>query len=72
MGGITQVKADATLYPIAKGDLLVTSSSLGYAMKAQPRVVDGVPIYISGTVIGKALESLEAGTGTIKVLVMLR
>jgi hypothetical protein len=28
--------------------------------------------FVPGTVIGKALESLETGTGIIKVLVMLR
>ena len=64
VGGVTLVKVDATLYPIAKGDLLVTSSTLGYAMK-----MNG---FIPGTVIGKALEALEGGTGIIRVLVMLR
>jgi hypothetical protein len=27
---------------------------------------------VPGTIVGKALEALESGTGTIKVLVMLR
>ena len=72
VGGISLVKADATRAPIAKGDLLVTSPTPGHAMKAQPAMVNGFPMYQSGTVIGKALETLEGGTGLIKVLVMLR
>ena len=62
--GTTWVKADATIVPIAKGDLLVASPTLGHAMKA----ADAKP----GTIIGKALEPLETGTGMIKALVMLR
>jgi hypothetical protein len=72
VGGITLVKADATLTPITKGDLLVTSPTLGHAMKAQPTLVNGFPMYQSGTIIGKALEPLDSGTGLIRVLVMLR
>ena len=30
------------------------------------------PERVNGTILGKALESLDAGTGLIKVLVMLR
>jgi hypothetical protein len=70
--GVVLCKADATLTPIAPNDLLVTSSIPGHAAKAQPKIIEGVPIYTSGTVIGKALEPLESGTGLIKVLVMLR
>ncbi len=72
VGGVTFVKADATLAPIAKGDLLVTSGTPGHAIKAQPKIIDGEPIYRNGTIIGKALEDLETGTGMIRVLVMLR
>ena len=71
-GGFAYVKADATLAPIAKGDLLVTSPTPGHAMKAQPTMVNGFPMYQSGTVLGKALEPLDSGTGLIKVIVLLR
>ena len=47
------------------GDLLVTSATPGHAMKAGPNAP-------TGTVIGKALEPLESGTGMVKMLVMLR
>ena len=64
VGGITQVKVDAAYGAIHEGDLLIASPTPGHAMK--------MTAFIPGTVIGKALESLEAGTGMIKVLVMLR
>jgi hypothetical protein len=63
--GFSNCKVDASFGPIHKGDLLVSSPTPGHAMKA-PRPVE------PGTIIGKALESLESSTGTIKVLVMLR
>jgi hypothetical protein len=47
------------------GDLLVASATPGHAMKAGPNAP-------TGTVIGKALEPLESGTGIVKMLVMLR
>ncbi len=63
--GVVPVKASAENGPIQPGDLLVASSTPGHAMKAgsSPSV---------GTVIGKALESLESGTGVIQILVMLQ
>lgn len=72
VGGVTLVKADATVFPIAKGDLLTTSATPGHAMKAQPTTINGFPMFQSGTVIGKTLEDLPSGTGLIRVLVMLR
>jgi hypothetical protein len=60
-----RVKADAQYGAIRPGDLLVTSATPGCAMKA-PEVI------AAGTVIGKALEPLETGTGVIRVLVMPR
>ncbi len=48
------------------GDLLVTSSKPGYAMKGDPEKIK------IGTVLGKALESLEEGEGKISVLVTLQ
>ena len=62
--GIVRCKVDAGYGPILRGDLLVSSPTPGHAMRADNP--------IQGTVIGKALESLDAGTGLIKVLVMAR
>ena len=47
------------------GDLLVSSPTAGHAMRAPDPASPGA-------VIGKALESLEAGTGKIRMIVMLR
>ncbi len=63
--GIVPVKACAENGPISPGDLLVTSSTPGHAMKA----ASDPPV---GTVIGKALEGLDADCGVIKMLVMLQ
>ncbi|WP_341841152.1 hypothetical protein [Chitinophaga caseinilytica] len=52
--------------PISRGDLLVTSSKTGYAMKADPDKVK------TGQVLGKALQELHSGTGKIKVLVNVK
>jgi len=64
-GTIVPCNADASGRPIAVGDLLVASPTPGFAMSAE---TDPRP----GTVIGKALEPLAAGTGTIHILVMSR
>jgi hypothetical protein len=63
--GVVPVKASAENGPIRPGDLLVASSIPGHAMKAGPNP----PV---GTVIGKALEGLDEGTGIIRMLVMLQ
>lgn len=55
--------------PIQRGDLLTTSSTPGRAMKAQPLLVDGQPIYRPGTIIGKALAGLTDGEGVIDIFV---
>jgi len=70
--GVVPCKVDASFGPIHRGDLLVSSPTPGHAMKAQPVPVSGIPIYQSGTLIGKALEPLESGTGVIQVLVTSR
>ena len=49
---------------VGVGDLLTVSPTRGHAMRAD----DPAP----GTVVGKALELLEAGRGEIEILVMLR
>lgn len=62
--GIVSVKVSAENGPIQPGDLLVTSSTPGYAMRG-----DNPP---PGTILGKALAPLESGTGIILVLLMLQ
>ena len=64
LSGTVPCKVDAGYGAIRPGDLLTTSATPGHAMLAG----EAVP----GTIVGKALEALESGTGTIKVLVMLR
>ena len=66
MVGIVPTKVTAENDPIEVGDLMVTSSQPGYAMKGR----DG--LMKTGTVIGKALGSLSSGTGVIEVLVSLQ
>jgi hypothetical protein len=70
--GRVKVKVDATAGPINVGDLLVTSDIPGVAMKSQPINVGGVQIHRPGTLIGKALEPLQSGTGEILVLLSLQ
>jgi hypothetical protein len=70
--GIVPVKACAENGAIRPGDVLTTSSTPGHAMKASPVLVGGVQIYPTGAILGKALEPLEAGTGTILALITLR
>lgn len=64
-GVVAQCNVDATAGAIDVGDLLVASSTPGHAMRSK-----GTPP--AGTVIAKALESLEGGTGTIRVLAVSR
>jgi hypothetical protein len=66
MIGIVPTKVTTENGPIHRGDLLVTSSSIGYAMKGTDRG------RMLGAVIGKAMSSLESGTGVIEVLVTLQ
>jgi len=59
--------------PIKRGDLLVTSSKPGHAMKATPVKINGMLIYPTGAILGKALENFEkGGQGLIKVLVNVK
>jgi len=64
--GIVPCKVTGENGPIREGDLLVTSSRAGYAMKGTDRR------RLVGAVVGKALESLPKGTGVIQVLVTLQ
>jgi hypothetical protein len=63
--GVVPVKVSAENGPILPGDLLVSSSTPGYAMKAGANPPQG-------TVIGKALATLDEGVGVIQVLATLQ
>jgi hypothetical protein len=59
-----ELKVDAGYGEIRPGDLLTSSFTPGHAMRAAE--------IVPGTIVGKALEPLETGTGSIRVLVMPR
>ena len=64
LGAYAHCKVDATEEPIQVGDLLTTSINPGHANKAKdPKI---------GSIIGKALEPLEKGTGYIAVFVNIQ
>jgi hypothetical protein len=64
--GVVPCRVTAENGPINVGDLLVSSSSPGHAMKGTDRD------RMLGAVVGKALESLREGKGMIQVLVTLQ
>ena len=64
--GKVYCKVDAQYAPVEVGDLLTTSPTPGFAMKADS------PLRAFGAVIGKALRRLEAGQALIPVLVALQ
>jgi len=66
MVGIVPTKVSAENGPIRRGDLLVTASREGYAMKGTDHS------RMLGAVVGKAMGSLDSGTGVIEVLVTLQ
>jgi len=66
MVGIVPCKVSVDNGPITPGDLLVTSSTPGHAMKGTDRN------RMLGAVVGKALEPLKEGSGVIQVLVTLQ
>jgi hypothetical protein len=66
MMGIVPTKVSAENGPIKTGDLLVASSTMGYAMKGTDRT------RLTGAVVGKALGPLDSGNGVIEVLVTLQ
>ena len=70
--GRVKVKVDTSYGPIAVGDLLVTSPTLGHAMRSTPLELGGTRVHRPGTLLGKALESLETGQGEILVLLTLQ
>lgn len=70
--GRVKVRVDATAAPIRIGDLLVTSDIPGTAMRSQPMDLNGRKFHQPGTIIGKALQPLDAGQGEILVLLSLQ
>jgi len=64
--GIVPCKVSAENGPIRPGDLLVTSATPSHAMRADRESA------LPGTILGKALESLDSGTGIIQILVTLQ
>ncbi|MFZ4662757.1 MAG: hypothetical protein ACOYNY_37475 [Caldilineaceae bacterium] len=70
LAGRVPVKVSAENGPIRRGDLLTTAATPGHAMKATPVLINGIPFYTPGTIIGKAMGEIEAGVGIIIVLVM--
>lgn len=64
--GRVYCKVDAQYSPIDIGDLLTTSPTPGYAMRASD------PTRSFGSVFGKAMGALESGRGLVPVLISLR
>jgi hypothetical protein len=64
--GRVYVWADATTGAIEPGDLLTTSDTPGHAMKVSDYAL------AQGAILGKAMTSLEEGTGLVLVLVSLQ
>jgi hypothetical protein len=66
MIGVVPTKVTAEGGPIKPGDLLVTSSTPGYAMRGTDHS------QMMGAIIGKALGHLDSGSGLIEVAVSLQ
>jgi hypothetical protein len=64
--GVVPAKVSAENGAIKVGDLLVSSSIPGYAMRGTDKT------RMFGAVVGKAMGTLESGTGSIEVLVTLQ
>jgi hypothetical protein len=61
--GIVPVKVSAENGAIHRGDMLTTSNTPGYAMRATE--------YVPGATLGKAMGELNSGTGVIEVVLLL-
>jgi hypothetical protein len=66
LSGRVYALADASEGSIQPGDLLTTSNTPGYAMKATDRERS------HGAIIGKAMSPLEKGEGLVLVLINLQ
>ena len=69
VSGLTQVKASAVAAPIKEGTRLTAADLAGHARAVRTVEVQGVQIAENTSVLGIALESLEAGQDLIWVLV---
>jgi hypothetical protein len=63
--GVVPVKVSAGNGAIRPGDLLVTSATPGHAMRAGPNPP-------AGTVLGKVLDSLDQGAGSMQIIITLQ
>jgi hypothetical protein len=73
LGAYQAVKVSAINGPIQPGDLLTTSGAQGgVAAKAEAVSVGDASFILPGTTFGKALGSLDTGTGVIPVFVTIR
>jgi len=70
--GRVRIKVDAQYGSIRPGDLLVTSPTPGHAMRSEGVLLGNVTIHRPGTLLGKALEPLDEGTGEILALLTLQ
>jgi hypothetical protein len=70
--GRVRVKVDATYGAVKPGDLLVTSPRPGYAMRSETLSIGGASIHRPGTILGKALGTLESGEGEVLSLLTLQ
>ncbi len=66
MIGVVPTKVSTENGPVHTGDLLVMSSAPGCAMKGTDRSL------LAGAVIGKALGSIDSGSGVIEALITLQ
>jgi hypothetical protein len=66
MVGIVPTKVSTENGAVHAGDLLVSSSTPGYAMKGTDREK------LTGAILGKAMGSLESGKGVIQALISLQ
>jgi hypothetical protein len=70
--GRVKVRVDSSNGAIQVGDLLVTGTKPGVAMRSEPVDLGGNKIHRPGTILGKALEPLSGREGEILVLLSLQ
>jgi hypothetical protein len=70
--GPARVKVSAGSGSIQPGDLLSSAGDAGYAARAAQVEIQGASTTIPGTILGKALETLDSGTGWIYIFVTLK
>jgi hypothetical protein len=70
--GPCQVKTSALAGTIKPGDLLSTSREFGCAEKSNEVSINGIKTAVPGCVLGKALETVDAGQKTIYAFVTLQ